>query len=151
MKVVLLGHMVASCQAFSRLEKELQRRNIDVVSYLADGKSYKMSPERIAYDVCVADIVVLGMANSPDLAKEELAVAELRASLKKPVAFYADTYDSWARPHFKNAIEKASVLFVINEMEAKKAREFFANPNLKIVASGNPMWEDFCFPAVSRE
>lgn len=95
------------------------------------------------------DVVLLGMSSSPELAKEELAACEAAVKNGVPFCLFADTFRAWARPWFEPYREVASVLFVVSPAEAEKARELF--PNAKIVASGNPTWEDFFFPKYTRE
>ena len=58
--------------------------------------------------------------------------------------FYADTYGCFSRPWFNVVIPRASLLFVVNEDEVKKAKEFF--PNISVFSSGNSVWEHFAFP-----
>lgn len=149
MKVVLLGNMVASCQAFNLLVPELQKRGADVVTYLANGKYYPMNLAHMLAHVRTSDVAILGTASSPDLAKEELAAAETAIACGVPFAFYADTYGTWNRQWFREATKSAAALFVINEDEAQRARAEF--PNVNVVASGNPVWEGFAFPSVSRQ
>lgn len=148
MKVLLVGNMVASCQAFERLIPELQKADAEVVSFLANGKSYQNSLEEMKSAVDSSSIVLVGMA-SDDLAKEEVAVAEVAAEKNIPFGFYADTYNSINRPRFAALREKASFVFVINEEEGAKAKTLYQNA--RVVVSGNPMWEDFFTPKLSRE
>lgn len=149
MKVFLLGNMVASAEAFERLAPELERRGADVVPCLAHGKSYPMDLEHMLAYVRLADAVVLGTACSPDLAVEELAAAKTAIDFGVPFILYADTYGTWNRAWFHEVTKKAAAVFVINNDEAEKARAVF--PGINIIAAGNPTWEAFAFPKVSRE
>lgn len=96
-----------------------------------------------------ADVVLLGMSSSPELAEDELAACEAAVKNGIPLALFADTFRSWARPWFEPYREAVSALFVVSPTEAEKARELF--PNAKIVASGNPTWEGFFFPKYRRD
>ncbi|TSC89636.1 MAG: hypothetical protein G01um10143_126 [Parcubacteria group bacterium Gr01-1014_3] len=149
MRVGLVGHDVAPTQAFRRIQEALVSRDNDVVSFVADGKPFANSKEEIISSAKQADVILLGMSSSADLAKEEVAVAEMAAEIGIPFGFYADTYKCHRRPWFGHLREKANAVFVINENEAISARELF--PNAKVVVSGNPEWEDFFSPKFSRE
>ena len=148
MRIALVGQMVASSQAFERLGKELLRRGCEIASFLANGKQYPFSEDEMLFGVCGSDVLVTGMASSAELAKEELAAISAAAAAGKPVACYSDTYGTWARPHFASVREGVAALFVINGEEEREA----CTAGFKtVVASGNPVWEDFYFPAVTRE
>lgn len=149
--VALVGHMVASTQGLERLREELEGRGHAVRSFLANGKHYQAPLEEILGAVRASDAVVLGMASGADIAAEELAALDAANKAVIPVALYSDTYGSWARPHFEAGLRDLTTgtLFVLNHEEAARARE--AYPHFAVVASGNPVWEDFFFPAITRE
>ncbi|MEK7078036.1 MAG: hypothetical protein AAB911_00525 [Patescibacteria group bacterium] len=118
--------------------------NADPPGISVDQVSKLVTDEGMGFDV-----VVCGMSSSPELAKEELAACEAAVKAGIPLCLFADTFRSWARPWFEPYRQAASALFVINPEEAEKARNLF--PHAKIVASGNPAWEDFFFPKYTRE
>lgn len=148
MKVVLVGYDVAPSQALERVGKELSASGADVCLFLGNGKPIKNAydAQLIAEHPCV---VLCGLSSSKELAKDEIATAEVAMKMGMPFGFYADTYGGINRPWFAHLREKASFIFVINEEEGKKARELY--PNANVVVSGNPMWEDFFTPKLSRE
>lgn len=95
-----------------------------------------------------ADLLVVGRSSSPALAAEELTAANAAFEAGVPFGIYSDNYIALP-PHFFEAAEKASFLCVLNESIAESARRFL--PRLEVIASGNPMWESFCFPKYTRE
>ena len=149
MKVALVGQMVASTQAFTRLKSHLEQSGFVVDAILADGKPFSDLVAVIEERVSQADVVLIGMTSEERLSGGELAAAGIAYKMKIPFGFYSDTFGTFRRPWFKNCRDKASFLFVINEEEAKLAREFFLNA--RIVVSGNPLWEAFFFPKYTRE
>ncbi|MBI4118591.1 MAG: hypothetical protein HY455_03595 [Parcubacteria group bacterium] len=96
----------------------------------------------LRYKACL----VSALSSHPHFAETEIRACEEALRRGIPYGFYADTWGIVAgRPHFTEKIKHgASFLFVVNEKEARRAREYF--PNAKIVASGNPMQEDWFFP-----
>lgn len=148
MKVVLVGYDVAPSQALERVGKELSASGVDVCLFLGNGKPIKNAydAQLIAEHPCV---VLCGLSSSKEFAKDEIATAEVAMQMGMPFGFYADTYGTINRPWFAHLREKASFIFVINEEEGEKARELY--PNAKVIVSGNPMWEDFFTPKLSRE
>lgn len=148
MRVLLVARDVAPSQALERLREVLLLRLDDVHSFLGYGKpiSNSYNSRLITERPCV---VLCGMSSFAEVAKDEIAVAEVAARMGMPYGFYADTYGSAQRPHFEHLRKEASFIFVINGEEAKTARELY--PNAKVVVSGNPMWEDFFIPKLSRE
>lgn len=118
--------------------------NADPSGITVDQLSKLVTDEGMGFD-----IVVTGMSSSPELAEHELMACKEAVHHGIPLALFADTFGAWGRPWFEFYREAVSALFVVSPAEAEKARELF--PNAKIVASGNPTWEDFFFPKFSRE
>ncbi|MBU1036452.1 hypothetical protein KKF32_00265 [Patescibacteria group bacterium] len=144
MNVLLVANMVASKQAFEMLKKELEKRGHQVFPFLSAGKLEETLVTDIAPIIANSNLIVLGMSSDENLAQQELGIAKIAKENNTPYCFYGDTYSSCARPHLQQALEKAGTLFVINGEEAEKASMVF--PQLKVVVSGNPTWEEFCFP-----
>ncbi len=97
------------------------------------------------------DILVCGMSSSSELATAEIAAAEEAVAGGIPFGFYADTFGVVNRPWFMSKALQglASFVFVVNQEEARNAKTLF--PNVDIVVSGNPEWEEFAFPEKTRE
>jgi hypothetical protein len=142
--------MVASCEAFSKLKDELQERDIEVCAYLANGKPFAASAvHEIELQAEHCDVILVGMASDEKLAKEEMAACKVAIEMGVPFGFYADTYGVCQRKWFEKLCDKASFLFVVNEEEAETARELY--PNAIVFVTGNPTWEDYFYPRMSRE
>lgn len=131
MKVALVATDTAPKAAFARLEPALKEAGIEISSLVKD-----------------ADVILAGMSSSLKLAEKELEAVEIAETDGKPFGFYADTYGTIRRPWFERFRKSASFVFVINDNEAIDAKGIF--PNAKVVISGNPMWEDFFNPKLSR-
>lgn len=150
MRVLLVGQMVASCEAFSKLKDGLQERNVEVRAFLANGKPFAVGiAQVIELQAEHCDAVLVGMASDEKLAKEEITACKVAVQMGIPFGFYADTYGVCRRKWFENLRDKASFIFVVNEEETRTARDLY--PNAKVVISGNPRWEDYFYPRFSRE
>jgi len=147
-KIVLVASDIMPSQALQELNKELSQLSCEVVSFLGFGKGINNAPE-IPKIIASANAVVTGMSTKPKFVEPELLAINTAIANGVPFGFYADTYGVYRRPWFENVRGKASFLFVINKEEAVGAKPLF--PNAKIVATGNPMWEEFYFPLLSRK
>lgn len=151
MKIVLVGRDQAPAGALKKVQEYLASLSNDgnsykVLDFLGDGQFTK---ESVGERVLTADVLLVGMSSSADLAEKEICAAETAVRAHTPFGFYADTFGCYKRPWFAKLRDKASFVFVVDKKEAESARELF--PNAKVVASGNPMWEDFFTPKLSRE
>jgi hypothetical protein len=149
MRVVLVGRDMAPSQAFAKLVEEKANQpleDVQISAFLGNGKPVEASLYDIEKAVQDADIVLLGMSSSPDLAKEEIAAGEAALKYNVPFGLYADTYIIH-RAWFEELEKKANFVFVPTQKLAKKASPYYGGD---IVVSGNPMWEEF-LPTVSRE
>lgn len=114
-----------------------------VKRYLGMGKPIE-GLEGIEDSVRESDVVICAMSSSPELAEPEMQAAQLALAADKPFGFFADTFNS----HTRAWLQQAAFLFVLNDAEAWKAAAKF--PGLNIIASGNPAWEEYAFPSMSR-
>lgn len=151
MRIVLVGRDTAPANALKKLQDYLaslsnEGGSYKVFDFLGNGQFTK---ESIGERVLTADVLLVGMSSSAKLAEKEIYAAETAVRANTPFGFYADTFGCHKRPWFAKLRDKASFVFVVNKKEAESAQELF--PNAKIVASGNPMWEGFFTPRLSRE
>lgn len=164
MKAVLVARDIAPSGAFERLIPELEKNGFYVDSFLGKGKPLSEKRHEIETAIAVpgvngvahpvADVVVVGMSSSKELAEPEIAACETAIQANIPYGFYGDTYGCHERARegawFGPFRERASFFFAINEEEANKAMKTFPSAD-SVIATGNPLWEDFAFPKFSRE
>lgn len=150
MRVCLVAHDFAPSAAFEKLATVIHG---EVVTFLGHGKSISASIEEIQKEVLVSNIILIGMSSSKELAEAEIAASETAMKANIPFGYYGDIYHCHERARsgawFAPFREHASFFFAINEVEARDAKRIF--PNAECVATGNPLWEDFSFPKLTRE
>lgn len=146
-EIVLVGRDVAPSGCLSKVKEGLIGKGMQVVDFLGNGGPLNASEETIKQAVAKAYVVLTGMSSSPELAREELAAADFADRNGITYGFYADTFGSYKRPWFSHLRDGANFVFVVDQEEAEDAGKYFKNA--KIVVSGNPFWEEFCFPRLS--
>lgn len=151
MRVLLVGNMVASCNAFDLLKKELECHRHIVPTILTRGQEWTAEDfEFIYHEILTCQSVVVGMASSEKLAKGEVFAAEGAIKNNIPLFFFSDTFGTYGRPWFKSLIRDCGgTIFVVNDIDVARAREFY--PNSNVITTGNPTWEDFPYPKVTRD
>lgn len=149
MRAVLVAHDTAPSIAFEKLFDKLAKEEARVTTYLDHGNVSHYSFTEISEIRKYADVVLCGMSSSKQLASPEIIAAHEAGRANIPFGFYADTFGCAGRSWFEALCDSASFVFVINQREAEGAKLQF--PNAEIVVSGNPEWEEFCFPKYSRE
>ncbi|MDQ5893630.1 MAG: hypothetical protein QG640_642 [Patescibacteria group bacterium] len=147
-RVTLVGRDIAPSQALRALAEKLRQQECCAGLYVGDGKPLPASLDEIALAALGSNLVIVGMSSSEALAREELHVAELAKRKGIPLVLYADTFGVHGRPWFEHLMA-GSTLFHINGSEAEKAVEMF--PKTDVVVTGNPMWEEFFYPRLTRE
>ncbi|TSC69779.1 MAG: hypothetical protein G01um101470_975 [Parcubacteria group bacterium Gr01-1014_70] len=153
-RAVLVARDRASSQAGELLHKEFRSLGFDeVFAYLGNGNPIWTPLRDIRYVVEDADVLWLGMSSSPELSEPELAAAEAAFRIGVPYGFYSDTFGCYARPWFAPYRDKASFVFVLNDEEKTAAEQLFPRATAlgNVVATGNPNWEEFAFPRVTRQ
>lgn len=133
-RVFLVGVDTAPILAFKKLSEYLCSQGICIIDSLSGSDE--------------ADVVLIGMSSSLELAQKEISAAQECCKRGVSFGFYSDTFGTFRRPWFTEYRDKASFLFVVNEDEARSAKELFSNA--QIVVSGNPLWGNFFFPKYSR-
>ena len=151
MKVVLVAQDFAPSQALEMLARQMIKRGHEVWTFLASGKEMSVD-ENIKSQIDNSDVVITGMSSSPKLSAMEREAIQAAIEADVPFCCYADSFGCYNRPWFQELLPSAARLFVINEAEAKAAAELFTDSQKpEIVVSGNPTWEKFAFPELTRE
>lgn len=140
MRVVLVAREVSG--VFLDLQAALCKDK-KVAEYLDERSSIA----KIQNSVHDASVTCIGIS-FPE-SQKEIAAAEMAMYNKIPFGFYAHEHNALNRIWLKRYQKSARFLFVINAMEAERARSEF--PNAEIIVSGNPEWEEFCFPKFTRD
>lgn len=152
MKAVLVAQDVSPSGAFDALLPVLTGRGVETQVFVGRGKAFPHQIEMIREAARNADVVLSGLSSSAALAEPEIAACEEAVSARIPFGFYGDTYRSYERARegawFAQFGETASFFFAINQKEADAARSVFRNA--ECIATGNPLWEGFAFPKLSR-
>lgn len=146
--MTLVARDVGGSKPLGMLTELLRNRNRQVYPFLGNGKpidGLANLPEAVGS----SGVVLCGMSSSQELAQPEIKAMQLAREADTPYAIFADAFDSHSRTWLQEQIAGAAAFFVLNEDEAQKARERF--PKLKVVASGNPVWETFAFPEKTDE
>ncbi len=149
-RVLLVAHDIAPSNAFLLLRTALTNVGADVKGVILNtGKNEPPSRETLDQWVEESDVVLIGLSSPAKNAAAEILAATQATSHGTTYGFYADTFGAWQRAWFAPFREHASVLFVLNEKERERAQTLF--PTATIVASGNPMWEEYFRPAYAAE
>ncbi len=146
MKFVLVAGDYAQSEVLMMLGAALEKTGHKVHIFLAFGKTPLFQSSDIKAWLVGADWLVAGMSEKSD---EEVAAVKEAMEKNVKIALYADTFDAHKLPAFKFARKEKLILFVINEGEAEGARKLF--PNADVIMTGNPTWEKFAYPALTRE
>lgn len=163
MKAVLVARDIAPSNAFEMLEKNLSWKKYNVghpdtytleddyvVMFLGRGKPLKESKDEIAAAVKGADVILVGMSSSEELSAPEIFACGAAQGVGVPYGLYADTFGCAVNRNWFDCVRAdASFVFVLNEKEAEEARKVF--PKAKVIASGNPTWDEFFYPKLTRE
>ncbi len=153
MRAVLVGHDVGLASPLSMVATEIAKMGESAVCFLrvAPLREYLLEDASFWFQVePKPDIFLIGMSSSPELAKYEIAAGELALGMGRPLAIFSDVLGAFrGREWFENLRQRSSALFVMNEEEAREARQLY--PNTCVVASGNPRHEDFFKPNFTRE
>ncbi len=151
-QILLVANDFAPSSIFEKLVRELPRHlneNTEIKTRIFLHKdSEEISPALIE-EVLKSSFVLMGMSSTPELARYEILAARTARENSIPFGFFADIFNVFARSWFESFMDSGPLLFVINEEEKQKAQGKY--PNAKVVNSGNPCWEDFCYPKYTRE
>ncbi len=109
--------------------------------------------EEIARTAANADLVLLGMSSSPELAEPEIVAGNVARKAGIPYGFYGDIPRCWGRARsgvwFEELASSAAFYFGVTQADADEACEVFENAQL--VGTGNPLREEMAFPRFTRE
>ena len=155
-KAVLVAQDAAPSGCFKRLEPVLKEKGFDTVLMIGEGKSTMLADEmqdKIYEEATNANIVVLGMSSSQELAKPEITAGDAAQSFSVPYGFYGDVPNCWGRARagswFDFLAPDTSFYFGINQKDADEAEQIF--PRAKCITTGNPLREEMAFPRFTRE
>lgn len=146
MKITLVAGDYAQSEVLNMLGQKLAGLGHELYSFLCYGKPAEFVADAVCDAVKSSDWTVVGMSERSD--EEVVAVKE---ALKNNTSFalYADTFGAHRLTAFEFArdTDKAT-LFTVNSYEASDAKTLF--PGAKVIVTGNPRWEEFAFPKLSR-
>ncbi len=152
-KVVLVGRDAAPSACFKRLEPVLKEGGFDVSLFIGEGKPLTKSIEEIRLAVSSANVVVIGMSSSLELAEVEIVAGKAAKNAGVPYGFYGDVPRCWARARsgawFEQLTPSAAFYFGVTQEDAEAAREVF--PMAQLIGTGNPLREEMAFPRFTRE
>lgn len=152
-KVVLVGRDAAPSGCFKQLEPVLKERGCDVGLFIGEGKPLAKSVDEIALAASSANVVVLGMSSSLELAQPEIAAGEAAKRAGISYGFYGDVPRCWARAQsgawFERLAPEAAFYLGVTQVDADAARMVF--PSARLIGTGNPLREEMAFPRFTRE
>lgn len=152
--VVCVARDAAPSRTFMKLEKTLQETGLfNVKLFVGDGKPITNSIEEIAGAVSNANLVLLGMSSSPELASPEILAGMWAMKHRIHYGFYGDIRRCWGRARqgawFESLSEGAAFYLGVTQVDADAARKVF--PNARLIGTGNPLREEMAFPKYSRD
>jgi len=148
LRVGLVAHDIAPCQAFGLLEAGLKVRGIQTRSVLLEA-GRKTPPNDWSEFFGDCGIIIIGMSSGSEWAKAEISVAKWAVQQKKPFGFYADSFGVAKRGWFSSFHDQANFVFVLNQSDADEVSTIF--PKATIVPIGNPTHEGYFDWRLSRE
>ncbi|MDP1719116.1 MAG: hypothetical protein Q8L24_01685 [bacterium] len=149
MKIFLVARDAAPSLILERVQAELQLRGHEVCALLGHGKPLdNFSKESMVALALTSDLVLSGMSAAESLTKEEVLAADIARENGIPYGFVCDIYGCHKRPWFAHLRDGASFVFTIPGDEADAQIVF---SHAKVVASGNPCWEEYFRPSAPKE
>ena len=152
-RAVLVARDVAPSDCFNLLGPVLKERGFGVDLIIGNGKPLAKTMEEIALAASRANVVVLGMSSSAELARPEIVAGKAARNAGVPYGFYGDMLRCWARARpgawFEELASSAAFYLGVTHRDADGAREVF--PNAKLFCTGNPLREEMAFPRFTRE
>jgi hypothetical protein len=147
MKVLFAAYDAGPTVALARVWMEGGR--IDWKPFLLNaGKQESPSADELVRAVLAADVVVVGMS-SKKTAAFEIEVCQKAMAVRRPLVFFSDSFGTWAREWFAPFRDYVSLVTVVVPSEIAAAQALY--PNAKVVATGNPAWEQFHEPYQMRD
>jgi len=153
--VVLVARDVAPSLCFERLVPVLQECGFKTELIIGKGKPLPptITDHKIVLAASQANLVLLGMSSSLELAGPEIAAGMAAQAAGVPYGFYGDVRRCWARARpgawFDGLAENAAFYFGVTEEDADATRDIF--PKARLVGTGNPLREEMAFPRFTRE
>ena len=140
-KVLMVSGMLNTTLAFEALKKSLIEAGDTVELYASTMPPVSETVQKIKDDVEWADIVLVGMASSPELAAGELVAVTQANTLGKPFGLFADKSGVIAgRDWFTPVRDRASFVFIQFEDDVELAQK--TCPHAAVVVTNHPKNED---------
>lgn len=150
-----MANDAAPSRAFMKLEPVLRARGLNVELIVNDGKPNERTDEEVCLALSDANVVVLGMSSSEQLAHIEILAGETAQKLGIPYGFYGDVPRCFARARagawFEHLAKDVSFYCGVNIKDAEEAQKVFTNPHTHLIAIGNPLREEMAFPRLTRK
>lgn len=113
----------------------------------ADLLGVNQKPDEVDFSgLAAADAVVISMAPSKEAAQVEIEALTIALEQGKKAFLYADTFGSADRPWFAEYRMKVNGIFVPNQYEADRVKDYFK----AVYPVGNPEWFRDRIPSKSR-
>ncbi len=144
--VVVAGDHLES-RIGAQLGGKLSELGYGVKLFARDGQ--KVAPyarEDLEKAASHADLVI---TTSSDMSEHEVMAGEHAVKNGTPLVMCSNGYGCWKNPAFENLREHVDLLLVIDEEEQHAAGPHF--PKATTIAVGNPEWEEYSFPTVTRD
>lgn len=148
MRVLCVCRDIGGSEGLRDMGSELRARGHEVALWLGFAKPISCSEKDIFDAVRNTDVVVSGRSSTPGLSHTEIAVIEEAVLASKPFAIYSDNF-TVVTPWMEELAQGAHTLMVVSNAIIEQTAQQF--PNARVVATGNPRWEQFCFPRYSRD
>lgn len=146
MRAVLVARDIAPSNAFKMVAEKIPGTK----TFIGKGRALEVYDVEVASAVASAEVLLVGMSANANTAREEIMACQSAKAARVPYGLYADTFNcAHNRNWFETVRPDASFVFVLNDKDAREAKKVF--PKAKIVALGNPLWDDFYFPKLSYE
>jgi len=143
-KIVMVGRDAAPSDCFNQLGPLLLEKGYEVELIVGNGKPLTVSSEQISSEVHSANLVLLGMSSSPELAEHEVFAGFEALEKGIPYGFYGDVPACWARARegawFADLAKSADFYLASDEVSAGRASAVFPESTIR-VATGNPLRE----------
>jgi hypothetical protein len=145
--VTLIAQDMAPSQALQCLAAALEAAGHITTTFLAHGKEMPGNNADHVKAIISSQVLIVGMSSSAELAAVEIQAVKQAMVYRVRVIFFADTFGVHNRPWLQGLMPGATLLH-ISDAQARDARRVLTST--RVVATGNPMWENFFYPKKTR-